>query len=134
MKTYRTFEEYMYDNYYDAIYNKVKGFLFQKKGTSFLSTNLIPDVSRFELDDYHVIMVEQCEKRTGVSANAYTIKYMKTRWGSCNIEDRRIILNLQLVKKPIVCLEYVIFHELTHLIERNHTNRFKALISGFMPN
>ena len=54
MKTYRTFEEYMYDNYYDAIYNKVNGFLFQNKGTSFLSTNLIPDVSRFELDDYHV--------------------------------------------------------------------------------
>lgn len=55
MKTYRTFEEYMYDNYYDAIYNKVKGFLFQKKGTSFLSTSLIPDVSRFDLDDYHVM-------------------------------------------------------------------------------
>lgn len=55
MKTYRTFEEYMYDNYYDAVYNKVKGFLFQKKGTSFLSTKLIPDVSRFELDDYHVM-------------------------------------------------------------------------------
>ena len=79
-------------------------------------------------------MVEQCEQRTGVSANTYTIKYMKTRWGSCNIEDRRILLNLQLVKKPIVCLEYVILHELTHLIERNHTNRFKALISKFMPN
>ncbi len=59
---------------------------------------------------------------------------MKTRWGSCNIEDRRILLNLQLVKKPIVCLEYVILHELTHLLERNHTNRFKALISKFMPN
>lgn len=80
------------------------------------------------------IIVEQCEKRIGVSANSYTIKYMKTRWGSCNIEDRRILLNLQLVKKPIVCLEYVILHELTHLLERNHTNRFKALISKFMPN
>ena len=57
MKIYRTFEEYMYDNYYDDIYNKVKGFLCQKKGTSFLAMHLIPDVSRFELDDYHVMGV-----------------------------------------------------------------------------
>lgn len=79
-------------------------------------------------------LVEQCEQRTGVSANTYSIKYMKTRWGSCNIDERRILLNLQLVKKPMVCFEYVIIHELTHLIERNHTNRFNALISKFMPN
>lgn len=79
-------------------------------------------------------LVEQCENRTGVSANTYNIKYMKTRWGSCNIDEKRILLNLQLVKKPMVCLEYVIIHELTHLIEKNHTNRFNALISKFMPN
>ncbi len=79
-------------------------------------------------------IIEQCENRTSVSADSYNIKYMKTRWGSCNIDEKRILLNLQLVKKPIVCLEYVIIHELTHLLERNHTNRFKALISKFMPN
>ena len=79
-------------------------------------------------------MVEKCEKQTGVSANAYSIKYMKTRWGSCNIDDKRILINLQLVKKPVICLEYVVIHELTHLIEHNHTNRFKALIGKFMSN
>lgn len=54
--------------------------------------------------------------------------------GPCNIDDKRILLNLQHVKKPMICLEYVIIHELTHLRERNHTNRFKALINQFMPN
>ena len=54
MKTYRSFEEYMYENYYDPIYNKIKGFLCQKKGTAFFSTNLIPDASSFEFDDYHI--------------------------------------------------------------------------------
>ena len=54
MKTYRSFEEYMYENYYDPIYNKIKGFLCQKKGTAFFSTNLIPDAISFEFDDYHI--------------------------------------------------------------------------------
>lgn len=54
MKTYRSFEEYMYENYYDPIYYKIKGFLCQKKGTSFFSTNLISDASSFEFEDYHI--------------------------------------------------------------------------------
>jgi len=54
MKTYRSFEEYIYENYYDPIYNKVKGFLCQKNGTAFFSTNLIPNATSFEFDDYHI--------------------------------------------------------------------------------
>jgi predicted metal-dependent hydrolase len=58
---------------------------------------------------------------------------MKTRWGSCNPKARRIWLNLELVKRPIHSLEYVVVHELTHLIERRHGERFKTLMDQHMP-
>jgi predicted metal-dependent hydrolase len=69
----------------------------------------------------------------GVELPEWNIKKMKTKWGSCNIEARRIWLNLELAKKPIQCLEYVIVHELIHLLERNHSDRFKALMDRAMP-
>jgi hypothetical protein len=58
---------------------------------------------------------------------------MKTRWGTCTIENRRIWINLQLAKKPIECLEYIVTHELVHLIEKNHTHRFNALVAKYYP-
>lgn len=79
-------------------------------------------------------VLKQCEERVGVEASACNIKYMKTRWGSCNIDEKRILINLQLVRKPIECLEYVVTHELVHLVERNHTNRFRALVEKYCPN
>ena len=62
------------------------------------------------------------------------IKRMKTRWGSCNIEARRIWLNLELIKKEPGCLEYILVHEMTHLLERHHTDRFCKLMDQFMPD
>jgi predicted metal-dependent hydrolase len=62
------------------------------------------------------------------------IKRMKTRWGSCNIKARRIWLNLELIRKPHVCLEYVLVHEMAHLIERHHNDRFRELMDRFMPD
>lgn len=79
-------------------------------------------------------ILAQCENRIGVEVNTCNIKYMRTRWGSCNIEEKRILLNLQLVHKPIECLEYVVTHELVHLLEKNHTNRFRALVEKYCPN
>lgn len=61
------------------------------------------------------------------------IRKMKTRWGSCNTEARRIWLNLELVKKPPLCLEYVLVHELVHLLERHHNDRFCKLMDGLIP-
>jgi hypothetical protein len=54
---------------------------------------------------------------------------MKTRWGTCNTEARRVWLNLELAKKPVQCLEYILVHELAHLIERHHNDRFVALMN-----
>jgi predicted metal-dependent hydrolase len=70
----------------------------------------------------------------GVQARNWGVKKMKTKWGSCNPAAQRLWFNLELVKKPTPCLEYIVVHELVHLLERNHTERFTALMDGFMPN
>lgn len=57
----------------------------------------------------------------------------ESKWGTCNIEEKRIWLNLELSKKPIICLEYIIVHELVHLLERNHNEKFVSYINQFMP-
>jgi predicted metal-dependent hydrolase len=69
----------------------------------------------------------------GVQVAEYGIKQMKTRWGTCNVPARRIWLNLELAKKPAHCLEYVVVHELVHLLERHHNDRFVAFMSKFLP-
>ncbi|MBW2558603.1 MAG: M48 family metallopeptidase [Deltaproteobacteria bacterium] len=73
------------------------------------------------------------EKRMNVQVNEFGIKRMKTRWGTCNRQAKRVWLNLELAKKPQECLEYIVVHEMVHLLERNHNDRFIALITGFMP-
>jgi len=71
--------------------------------------------------------------KVGVTVNEVRIKKMKTLWGSCNIEAKRIWLNLELAKKPTLCLEYVLVHEMVHLLERRHNERFRKLMDQFMP-
>ena len=78
-------------------------------------------------------LIAKWEKVIGVKTNDWGVKKMKTRWGTCNIQAKRIWLNLELVKKPQHCLEYVIVHELVHLLERKHNARFWNYISQFMP-
>ncbi|WP_295433827.1 SprT family zinc-dependent metalloprotease [uncultured Thiodictyon sp.] len=69
----------------------------------------------------------------GVQVADWGIKRMKTRWGSCNPAARRVWFNLELAKKPVQCLEYIVAHELTHLLERHHDERFTALLDAHMP-
>ena len=69
----------------------------------------------------------------GVQVHDWGIKKMKTRWGSCNIRDHRVWLNLELAKRPLHCLEYVLVHEMVHLLERHHNERFKSLMDQFLP-
>ncbi|CAM3081847.1 MULTISPECIES: M48 family metallopeptidase [Corynebacterium] len=75
----------------------------------------------------------RCAEITGIEADDFRIKNMKTRWGTCNIARRRIWVNLQLVKKPPECLDYVLIHELVHLVEANHTHRFHELVEKYCP-
>lgn len=78
-------------------------------------------------------ILNKWETKIGVRANDFGVKLMRTKWGSCNIEAKRIWLNLELAKKPIDCLEYIIVHELVHLLERNHNDRFIRHMNKFMP-
>jgi predicted metal-dependent hydrolase len=64
----------------------------------------------------------------------FGIRKMKTKWGSCNIEKRMLWFNIELAKKPIDCIEYIVVHELVHLLERNHNKNFIILMDKFLPN
>ena len=89
---------------------------------------------RAKLKEMIPLLIEKWEKVMMVEVKDFGIKKMKTKWGTCNIEAQRIWLNLELAKKPSNCLEYIIIHEMTHLLERNHNTRFVALMNQFMPN
>jgi len=79
-------------------------------------------------------LLAKWERILGIAPADWGIKKMKTRWGSCNIEARRLWFNLELAKKPERCLEYVIVHELLHLLERRHDGRFIALMDRHLAN
>jgi predicted metal-dependent hydrolase len=78
-------------------------------------------------------LLKKWERVLGVEAADWGIKKMKTKWGACNIEARRIWLNLDLAKKSGRCLEYILVHELIHLLERNHNERFTGLMDRHLP-
>lgn len=77
---------------------------------------------------------QKWEPVMGVHCVHWTIRDMKSRWGSCSVTKKTIRINLQLVKKPEECLEYVIVHELTHLLEPSHNERFHAYMRQFLPD
>ncbi|MCP4276685.1 MAG: M48 family metallopeptidase, partial [Gammaproteobacteria bacterium] len=79
-------------------------------------------------------LLEKWQSVIGKTATSWGVRKMKTKWGSCNIDARRIWLNLELAKKPPECLEYILVHELVHLHERNHNDRFMELIDTYLPN
>lgn len=79
-------------------------------------------------------VIAKWEPLIGVRVADWGIKRMKTRWGTCNINARRIWVNLELAKKPSSCLEYIIVHEMVHFLERHHNDRFRAYMDEFMPH
>ena len=78
-------------------------------------------------------LIAKWEPVVGVEVAEWGVRRMKTKWGTCNVEARRIWLNLELAKTSPHCLEYIIVHEMVHLLERNHTDRFVAYMNRFMP-
>jgi predicted metal-dependent hydrolase len=97
-------------------------------------TQVITEFYRAEIKDQVRSLMPAWEKKIGVKSRDWGIKKMKTKWGSCNIAEKRIWLNLELAKKPIECMEYILVHELVHLLERHHNERFKNYMDKFMPN
>lgn len=95
--------------------------------------DLLKEWYRSELKKQIPALIKKWENKIGVRSNDWRVKQMKTKWGACNIEAKRIWLNLELAKKPKICLEYIIVHELVHLLERNHNERFVNYLDEFMP-
>ncbi len=78
-------------------------------------------------------LLEKWQPILGVQVADWGIKKMKTKWGSCNAATRRLWFNLELAKRPVACLEYIVVHELVHLLERHHNERFTALLEAQLP-
>jgi hypothetical protein len=78
-------------------------------------------------------LLAKWEPLMGVRVKRFFVQRMKTRWGSCNPETGGIRLNSELAKKPPECLEYLVVHELTHLLEPTHNDRFMLLLERFIP-
>jgi predicted metal-dependent hydrolase len=79
-------------------------------------------------------LLAKWQPKVGVTVAELRIKKMKTRWGSCNAEARRIWVNLELAKKPVSCLEYILVHEMVHFLERRHNERFRDLMDKLVPS
>lgn len=88
---------------------------------------------RAEIESMLPAMLSHWQSIIGVRVAEWGIKKMKTRWGSCNTRAHRIWLNLNLIKKPVGCLEYVLVHELIHLLEPSHNQRFYQFMDHYMP-
>ncbi len=89
---------------------------------------------RFELRKLVPGLLERWQKKMDVKVNEVRIKKMKTKWGTSNPDDKRIWLNLELAKKPLHCVDYVFVHELAHLIEKTHSERFTQLLDSVLPH
>ena len=95
---------------------------------------LLENWYRFEIKKQINPLLAKWSKIIGVRFNEVCIRKMRTKWGTCNSKFKRIWLNLELVKKPVQCLEYVLVHEMVHLLENKHSDNFKAKMDSFMPN
>lgn len=108
--------------------------LFVRPGTSTEKrTAVLQHWYREQLRELIPPLLDKWQSTLGVVVAYWGIKKMKTKWGSCNPASRRVWFNLELAKKPVQCLEYIVAHELAHILERHHNDRFKALLDTHLP-
>lgn len=88
---------------------------------------------REQLKEVAPSLIAKWEKAVGVKVGKFFVQKMKTKWGSCSPASKNIRINTDLAKKPLQCLEYIVAHELTHLLERHHNDHFIALMDAHMP-
>jgi predicted metal-dependent hydrolase len=112
-----------------------KMLLSVRRGTSEPRRQLIVDEwYRTELKKAVPAMIAKWESLMGVKVERFFVQRMKTKWGSCNTRAGSIRLNTELAKKPPECLEYIVVHEMAHLIVRHHDHRFTNLMDQYLPN
>ncbi|OJV91799.1 MAG: metal-dependent hydrolase [Bacteroidia bacterium 44-10] len=108
--------------------------LYVREGTTDNKrAEILKEWYRKELRETLSPLVEKWSQILQVIPKHWEIKQMKTRWGSCNTRTKRILFNLELAKKPTHCIEYIVVHELAHLIERQHNDRFMSILNIHMP-
>lgn len=105
-----------------------------RDGDVALKQKLMEELYRRQLKARVPLLMEKYSGIVGTAPDSWGVKNMKTRWGTCNITDRRIWLNLQLAKYEPECLEYVIVHELVHFYVAGHNAQFYGYMDRFYPN
>lgn len=125
-----------YSNIRNAVFLAGDRLVLQVRAESTLEQRerVLNDWYRNQLKSKLPEVVRKCEQVVGVQASEWRIKNMRTKWGTCNIDRKRIWLNLQLAKKTPECLAYVATHELVHLLERNHNEQFQKYMDSCSPN
>lgn len=113
----------------DQFFLRIKENYDQKK-----REKVVEEFYRKELKKLVGEMIKKWEPVMGVKVNEFGIKKMKTRWGTCNVNDQRVWINLHLAKEKPEVIELVVVHEMVHLLERLHNKRFYALMDKFLPN
>ncbi len=97
-------------------------------------THFVTNWYRAELRKERKKLLEIWQSKTGLTPSSWQIKDMKTKWGSCTKNKKKLWFNLQLAKKPMECIEYVVLHELIHLKVEKHNNEFKSLMQQYIPD
>ena len=95
--------------------------------------SIVEEWYREQIKEAVPFLLAKWEPLIGVKVERFFVQRMKTKWGSCNHDKRRVRLNTDLAKKPRECLEYIVVHEMVHLLEPIHSARFVALMDSFMP-
>ncbi|MCP4719143.1 MAG: M48 family metallopeptidase [Desulfobacteraceae bacterium] len=101
---------------------------FEKKG------RILAAWYRSQLKEQIALLLEKWQPLIGVKTREFGVKKMKTRWGSCNTHAKRIWINIALIHMAPCFLEYVLVHELVHLLERSHNQRFHSFMDHFVPD
>ena len=112
--------------------NKAK-LTVRKESTPHQRDNFVREWYRETLKAEITRLLPKWETSTGLKCASWQTKYMTSKWGTCNIAEQKIWFNLQLAKKPVECLEYIILHELVHMRVKNHNADFTALMVKYMP-
>ena len=108
--------------------------MYVKPGSTFEKRQkLMMEFHRTTLKAILPTLIDKWETQLDVAVKEFYVKKMKTKWGTCNITKKRIWINLELVKHPVECLEYIVVHEMIHLLERYHNKRFYLLMDDFYP-
>ncbi len=107
--------------------------MYLKPGTDRVKRKLLVErLYRKHLKDNIPYYIKKWEPVMNVKVNFFNVKRMRTKWGTCNIREKRIWLSIELAKKPAHLLEYVVVHEMVHLLERKHSKRFYVFMDEFL--